>query len=66
MLFKFPVFILLALLLFFVTGASIYMGIFKSHGPEIGWGRKLITGLFSYTISGVYWFFSYGYHYLDF
>lgn len=64
--FGFIVFILLAVLLFLSTGAAIYMGIFKSHNPKAGKSRKLLTALVSYGISGVFWYFAYGYHYLGF
>lgn len=64
--FNVTVFILLAALLFLSTGAAIYMGIFKSHKPGVGAGRKFFTGLISFTLSGAYWFLSYGYYYLGF
>ncbi len=58
------VFWMLALILFLASGAAVYMGIFKADKPGRGLAYKTLTGLCSYTFSGVAWYFMYSYHYL--
>ena len=58
------VFICLGGGLFLTSGAALHMGIFKSHRKEKSLISKAFTGILSYGLSAVFWFFSYSYHYL--
>ena len=58
------VFICLALLLVLTSGAATYMGIFKASGHEKSSGFKAVSGIISYGLSGILWFFMYSHHYL--
>jgi len=62
--FRFIVFILLAILLFLAGGAALHMGVFKAHCEETGFTGKVFGGIVSYGISGAVWFFMYSHHYL--
>jgi hypothetical protein len=58
------VFWLLALLLFLASSAALYMGLFKAHRQGRTQGFKALGGLVSGGVSGVFWFYAYGFTYL--
>jgi hypothetical protein len=58
------VFVSLMLLLFLAGGAAVHMGVFKSHRKEKGSGYNVLTGMGSYGLSALFWFFCYSHHYL--
>jgi len=58
------VFICLAVLLVLSSGAALHMGIFKTFGPKKSPGFKAVSGIISYGLSGIVWFFMYSHHYL--
>ena len=59
------VFICLAALLVLSGGAALYMGLFRASGPEKSLGFKAFSGIVSYSLSGILWFFMYSHHYLN-
>jgi hypothetical protein len=58
------VFIFLMSVLILSGGAAIYMGVFKAHRPETGFGKRIFSGIASYGISALAWLAMYSYHYL--
>ncbi len=58
------VFIFLMIVLVLSGGATIYMGVFRAHRPETGFGKKVFSGIVSYGISALSWLSMYSYHYL--
>lgn len=62
--FMYVVLILLACLLVLATGAALYIGVFKASRPDIGLGRKILSGLASGMVATVIWFFFYSHQYL--
>ena len=58
------VFILLMTLLILSGGAVLYMGVFHSHRPQAGLGKKIFSGIVSFGISALAWLALYSYHYL--
>jgi hypothetical protein len=59
------VFWLLALLLFLASGAALYLGAFRAGRAARGLGYKTFSGLCSWLISGVAWYYLYSFHYLS-
>ncbi len=58
------VFVSLMILLFLSGGAAIFMGVFKGHKQDKSAAAKTISGILSFGLSAVFWFFCYSYHYL--
>ena len=58
------VFIFLMIVLILSGGAVIHMSVFKSHRPEMGFGKKALSGIVSNGISALAWLAMYSYHYL--
>jgi len=59
------VFIGLAALLVLSGGTAIHMGIFRAQSGKSSPGFKVASGIVSYGISGILWFFMYSHHYLN-
>lgn len=55
---------LFAVLLVVLTGAALYMGVFKAHRDTASFTRKTLSGLVSGAISCLAWATLYSHHYL--
>ena len=58
------VFACLFILMIVAGGAALHMGLFKADRKGFGSGRQVLSGIFSYGVSGCVWFIIYSYHYL--
>ena len=53
-----------AVVLFWATAATLYMGVFHAHRHGVAWARKAMAGFCSSVVSMTMWFFMYSWTYL--